>query len=109
MTDHRSWIRNYSLGLVLAALFLVSWISQGVFQGFEFVAEQGEMDWSEFASAFLAATFENWQSEFLQLLSFVLLTTYFIYKGSHESKDSQDRMEAKIDQILEAVGGNDGK
>jgi hypothetical protein len=45
-------------------------------------------------------TFENWQSEFLQLLTFVVLTTHLIYRGSHESKDGQDRLEGKVDELL---------
>jgi hypothetical protein len=43
---------------------------------------------------------ENWQSEFLQLFSFVVLAAVFIHHGSAESKDSDDRMEAKIDRIV---------
>ena len=48
---------------------------------------------------FLAATFENWQSEFLQLLAMVVLTSFLIHRGSAESKDSNDRMEARLDEI----------
>ena len=36
----------------------------------------------------------NWQSEFLQLLAFVVLTTYFIHRGSHESRDGDDELKA---------------
>jgi hypothetical protein len=46
-----------------------------------------------------AATFENWQSEFLQLLTFVVLTAYLIHKGSHESKDTDDEMMAILKRI----------
>jgi hypothetical protein len=45
------------------------------------------------------ATFENWQSEFLQLLTFVVLTTFLIHKGSHESKDTDDEMMAALERI----------
>jgi hypothetical protein len=48
---------------------------------------------------FLAATFENWQSEFLQLLAMVVLTSFLIHRGSAESNDSNDRMEARLDEI----------
>jgi hypothetical protein len=37
------------------------------------------------------ATFENWQSEFLQLLAFVVFTSFLIFKGSPESRDGQTR------------------
>ncbi|WP_298740201.1 DUF6766 family protein [uncultured Chitinophaga sp.] len=36
---------------------------------------------------FLEATFENWESEFLQMVSFVCLTIWLRQKGSAESKD----------------------
>jgi hypothetical protein len=45
----------------------------------------------------------NWQSEFLQLLSMVVLTAWLIHTGSAESRDSTDRMEAKIDEIKRLV------
>lgn len=49
--------------------------------------------------AFWASTLENWQSEFLQLLTFVVLTTFLIHRHSHESRDSQDEMAEDIRQI----------
>jgi hypothetical protein len=101
----RLW-RDYSLSLVLAALFLVCWGLQTWTGWVEFVAEQHAHDQ---AAAVLGAdgyvwrwgqaTFENWQSEFLQLLTFVVLTTYLIHRGSHESKDSDEAMQAQLDRI----------
>jgi hypothetical protein len=37
---------------------------------------------------FGSATMENWQSEFLQLLAMVVLTSFLIHRGSAESKSS---------------------
>lgn len=88
-------LRNYSLSLVLAALFLVSWMAQGAAQ-----ATAEGFSWAKF----FEGTFENWQSEFLQLLTFVVLTSFLIHKGSHESKDGQERLERKIDAVLERHG-----
>ncbi|MGH2585870.1 MAG: DUF6766 family protein [Dehalococcoidia bacterium] len=45
------------------------------------------------------ATFENWQSEFLRLLAFVVLTSFLIHKGSHESKDADEQLQATVDRI----------
>jgi hypothetical protein len=39
------------------------------------------------SGAFVEATFENWESEFLQLSAYVLLTAFLIQKGSPESKN----------------------
>ena len=105
----RLWA-NYSLSIVLATFFLLSWFVQTIGGWFEFVSEQQAH--GESAEAFgpdgyvwpwLKATFENWQSEFLQLFSFVVLTTFLIHRHSHESKDSDDEMQAKLDRIEKAV------
>ncbi len=95
--------RNYGLSITLAAMFLVSWVGQYYFQWQHFVSEQAQhgqvAEVGEFMSDFWSSTLENWQSEFLQLLTFVVLTTYLIHKGSHESRDSQDKMQQDIKEI----------
>ena len=52
------------------------------------------------------STFENWQSEFLQVFVFIVLTTFLVHRKSHESPDTDydteaalRRIEAKIDQL----------
>ena len=99
-------LRNYSLSIVLLALFIGSWIIQTVTGWIEFRAQQAAHH--EAAQLFGAngyiypwakATFENWQSEFLQLLTFVVLTSFLIHKGSHESKDSDERLKQAVDRI----------
>ena len=99
-------LRDYSLSIVLAVLFLVAWVLQTVMGWYDFKAEQQAL--GESAAVFGAsgyiwhwgeATFENWQSEFLQLLTFVLLTSFLIHKGSAESKDGDERMQAALDRI----------
>lgn len=52
-------------------------------------------------------TFENWQSEFLQLLWQVVGLAYFLYLGSPSSKENDDRLEAKIDAILKHTPGGE--
>ena len=83
-------VRDYGLSLTLAALFLVSWGVQAIVQ----IGIVGET-WPEF----WAATFENWQSEFLQLLTFVVLTSSLIHRGSHESKDGDEEMKAALKRV----------
>lgn len=91
-------------------MFLVSWIIQ-TFSGWTtFSSEQVEhgqtpevFGESGYVWEWLQATMENWQSEFLQLFTFVVLTTYLVHRNSHESKDSSERMEAKIDRISKAL------
>jgi len=102
--------RNYNLSIVLIALFLASWIGQAVFQWFEMANEaqaHGEASTlAEFVPAFFSATFENWQSEFLQLFSMVILTAFLVHRGSHESKDQDEKVDqtlARIERRLERI------
>lgn len=54
-------------------------------------------------------TFENWQSEFLQLIWQVVGLAYFLYVGSPASKENDDRVEAKIDALLRINAGDEGE
>ena len=99
-------MRDRSLGFVLLVLFLGTWAVQGWSGWQEFQAEQtalGEQAafWggSGYVWAFVQATTENWQSEFLQLLTFVVLTGFLLWRGSPESRDGQDEMMDAIRRI----------
>ncbi len=108
-TLQRVW-STYGLSITLAALFLLSWSLQFITQWQVFVQDASmhgeEPRFSEFLVDFTQATMENWQSEFLQLFTMVILTSFLIHRGSPQSKDGTDRMEEKIDSIqrtLEAM------
>jgi hypothetical protein len=98
----RLW-RSYNLSLVLALLFLVSWVGQLLTQWFTWSNDQREhnqpLEIGQFLWQFWQSTLENWQSEFLQLLTFVVLSALFIHKGSAESKDSDEQMQKSLDRI----------
>jgi hypothetical protein len=51
-------------------------------------------------------TFENWQSEFLQLIWQVVGLAYFLYVGSPASKENDDRLEEKIDALIRLKTGD---
>jgi hypothetical protein len=100
--------KAYSFGLITAALFLLSWTGQFISQAIAIADEARqhgeEFLWSDFWPQFLASTFENWQSEFLQLIwQAVGLTLLFLW-GSSQSKESDERIEAKLDALLEERG-----
>ena len=99
--------RNFGLSIGFAILFFTSWIAQIFAEWHVYVSDQqahGEpLGVADFVNQFSQSTLENWQSEFLQLYSFVVMAALFIHRGSAESKDSDDRMEAKIDKIQEQV------
>lgn len=84
-------------------MFLITWAAQAVVQWPVFAQEQqahGEKArLSEYFLHFSQSTLENWQSEFLQLFSFVVLAALLIHRGSGESKDGDDRMEESLKRI----------
>lgn len=61
------------------------------------LAEQGEATLSLgeyiYSGHFIQATFENWESEFLQMMLYVLLTVSLRQKGSSESKSLEGEEE----------------
>ena len=102
--------REYGLSILLGAFFVLSWIVQTIAGWVEFVSEQaahGEapavFGGDGYVWPWLQATFENWQSEFLQLFTFVVLTAILIHRKSHESRDDQDRMEQEVQEILKEL------
>jgi hypothetical protein len=89
----RKFIRNNSLSIVFLFLFFFS-LSGQLFTGLkEFNKERKEQGQFPLgvikyihSGHFIQATFENWESEFLQMALFVVLTISLRQKGSSESK-----------------------
>jgi hypothetical protein len=52
---------------------------------------------------------ENWQSEFLQLMWQVAGLSILWYIGSSQSKESDDRLEEKIDLLIQKLDSEKGK
>jgi hypothetical protein len=104
----RSVFREFGLGLVLMLLFFATWAAHGVAEWQTYTDQQREHGEStevgDFISEFGQATLENWQSEFLQLFSFVVLSALYIHKGSAESKDGDEKLEASLRRIEERLG-----
>jgi hypothetical protein len=89
----RIW-HNNGLSIVVAALFVVALAGQSVVGHRHHNAErrdhaQPALTYGEYlrSPAFLEATAENWESEFLQMAVYVLLTALLVQRGSAESKD----------------------
>jgi hypothetical protein len=89
--------KNNGLTIVLMLLFLVSilgqWISGWMVEN-ENLARHGEETLSlatyAMAPEFISSVFENWESEFLQMSAYVVLTAMLIQKGSAESRDPDE-------------------
>lgn len=102
---------KYSYAWLTLAFFLVSAALHWYFGWLDFSEEartHGEQpEFAPFANQILREVFENWQSEFLQLLWQVVGLAYFLYLGSPSSKENDDRLEAKIDEILRRQAGEE--
>ena len=100
---------KYAYGWLTVAFFLGSLVLHWYFGWQAFVDEAREhgraADPSGYLVQMLRDTFENWQSEFLQLLWQVLGLAYFLYVGSPSSKENDDRVEAKIDALIRLQAG----
>jgi hypothetical protein len=104
----RSIWRDFGLGIALMVLFFVTWIAHGVAEWHTYTDDQrthGESaSVGDFVDAFAQSTLENWQSEFLQLFAFVSLAALYVHKGSAESKDSGEKIEASLRRIEDHLG-----
>jgi hypothetical protein len=89
----RTALYSNSLLIVMAVIFAGAWLAQSVTGWTQFNEEQvahGAPDvswWSYVGSSnFWEATFQNWQSEFLAVGSFVVFAVFLRQRGSPESK-----------------------
>ncbi|MEO6395853.1 MAG: DUF6766 family protein [Devosia sp.] len=102
-----SILKKYGFAWVTLGFLLISLVGHWVFGWLAYVDEQNAhqvpVETSGFVIEMLRDTFENWQSEFLQLLWQVVGLTILLYVGSPQSKESEDRNEAKLDAILKQV------
>jgi hypothetical protein len=90
----KNLLRDNGLSLVMFGLFALFLFAQSV-TGFSVYnddqREHGEetISYPEYLRTghFIEATFENWESEYLQMAAYVLFTVFLVQRGSSESKD----------------------
>lgn len=99
----KKFFKENGLSVVIFSLFLIFWAGQSVTGYYEYQSDQKqhgsqeEISFSQYFKTghFLESTFENWESEFLQMGLYVILTTFLFQKGSSESKslDESDKVD----------------
>jgi hypothetical protein len=95
----RKLLAENGLSIVLAVMFLTTWIGGQTLTGYAVFRDEQRAHGSAAvtfqqyltSSHFLEATAENWESEFLQMFMYVLLTTFLYQKGSAESKPLHEK------------------
>lgn len=102
----KSFFRNNGLSITFLILFLLALAGQWYTGYQEYNKERGKegtpaaspLEYTE-SGHFIQSTFENWESEFLQMALFVLLTISLRQKGSSESKklNGKDEVDREAD------------
>lgn len=95
--ENHSYVYRNSLILVFLLLFIISLLGQS-YNGWkefnDFLKDYGQtpVTYTHYLNSghFIQATFENWESEFLQMALFVILTVFLRQKGSSESKSCDE-------------------
>lgn len=102
-----AWLRDHGLALATGGLFLVSMAGQtltGFYVHNDELREHGRprLTFGEyvFTGHFVEATAENWESEFLQMAAYVILTVVLYQRGSSESKKIGEPEEVDRDPRL---------
>lgn len=102
----RSFLKNNGLTIALLVLFGISIFGMAA-TGFasynEELIKHGDTPLSFtrylLSGQFLSALFENWESEFLQMAVYVILTAWLFQRGSAESRDP-DKESHQEDDIV---------
>jgi hypothetical protein len=87
-------LRDNGLSITMFGLFLIFLVGQSI-AGYKTSNSDNQQhrqpreSYGQYltSGAFVEATFENWESEFLQMGSYVVLTALLLQKGSPESKN----------------------
>ena len=102
----KEFLKNNSLSITFIILFIASLAAQVYFGLQEYNKELvtdggGTVTVAQYFTSghFIESTFENWESEFLQMALFVVLTIFLKEKGSSESKkfDGTDEVDNEPD------------
>ena len=109
MPSVRNFLKTRKRGYLWVTLlfFVVSLAIHWTFAWFAYAEEQIEhnqaIELSGYFNQTLRDTMENWQSEFLQLMWQVGGLSFLLYVGSPQSKESEQRLEKKLDAILQKI------
>jgi hypothetical protein len=89
----RRWLYENSLILVMVTIWLGTWLAQSITGVSDYNAQRlshqlGSISWAHYLGTadFWERTLQNWQSEFLAVGSFVVLSIYLRQRGSSQSK-----------------------
>jgi hypothetical protein len=109
MSRFTNFLKNSKRGYLWVTLtfFVVSLAIHWTFAWFAYAEQQTEhnqpLEFIGYFNQTLRDTMENWQSEFLQLMWQVGGLSFLLYVGSPQSREGEQRLEKKLDAILQKV------
>jgi hypothetical protein len=113
--EYRSWARDNGLSLFFGGAFLATLTAQSIaghnlFNEDQTAHHEPTISYLHYltTSNFGQAVMENWQSEFLQFVLFIFITTWLIQRGSPESKEP-DRTGLESDEEQEVGAFSDDR
>jgi len=104
---------KYGYLWVTLGFFLISLVGHWLFAWFAYVDEQEThgkpVELSSYVVEVGRDTLENWQSEFLQLMWQIAGLAFLLYVGSPQSREGDERKEAKLDLIIQKLDPKKGE
>lgn len=109
----KTTLKYYGFFWVTLGLFIMSISLHWLFAWYSYIQEQNEhnqpIHLSDYFNETIRDTMENWQSEFLQLIWQVVGLSILWYVGSSQSKEADDRLEEKIDLLIQRLDSEKGQ
>jgi hypothetical protein len=106
-------IKYYGYFWVTLGLFIMSISLHWTFAWYSYIQEQiahkQPIGFTDYFNQTFRDTMENWQSEFLQLIWQVASLSFLWYVGSAQSKEANDRLEEKVDLLIQKLDTEKGK
>jgi hypothetical protein len=106
-------IKYYGYFWVTLGLFIMSISLHWTFAWYSYIQEQiahkQSIEFTDYFNQTFRDTMENWQSEFLQLIWQVAGLSILWYVGSAQSKEANDRLEEKVDLLIQKLDTDNGK
>jgi hypothetical protein len=109
----RSKFKYYGFFWVTLGLFIMSISLHWTFAWYSYIQEQithkQPIEFTDYFNQTFRDTMENWQSEFLQLIWQVAGLSILWYVGSAQSKEASDRLEEKVDLLIQKLDTENGE
>jgi len=103
---------HFALSISFALLFFASFVAHAFAEWGTYAQDQrdhgSKPTFAGYATEFSENTLQNWQSEFLQNMTFIVFAALLIHRGSAESKDGEEQIQAALERIERRIDERQG-